>query len=113
MRSICFQFQPWRAPTLSTLRVTMLMARIAASESKLVRFSIQKGRDRTACVNYIFTAGKTAPIWKTLYLRVLHHRQWGSLLRKSSIVTAEGTRGWDNYLQLHHFDSTQILDKLA
>jgi hypothetical protein len=90
----------------------MLMARIAASESKVAEFSTEKSRDRTAWVNYLFTAGKADPIWKTLHSRVLHHRQWGNLLRKSSIVTVEGTRGWDNYLLLHHFDSTRILDKL-
>jgi hypothetical protein len=89
------------------------MARIAASESEVIGFSIQKGRDRNLWVNYLFTAGNANPIWKTLNSRALHHRKWGGLLRNSAIETAEGTRGWDNFLQLHHFDPAQVLDRLT
>ena len=113
MRTICFQFQRRRAPALATEKVTMLMARIAASQSEVIRFSIQKGQDRNLWVNYLFTAGNVNPIWKTLNSRALHHRKWGGLLRKSAIVTTDGTRGWDNYLTLHHFDAAQALDRLA
>lgn len=33
-------------------------------------------------------------------------------LRRSSIVTCQGSRGWDDYRLLHHFDSRQPLDRL-
>jgi len=31
---------------------------------------------------------------------------------KSSIIVCEGTKSWDNYLLLHHFDPTEKIDKI-
>jgi hypothetical protein len=40
------------------------------------------------------------------------HGRLGPKLRRSSIVTCQGSRGWDNFRLLHHFDSRQPLDSL-
>ena len=36
----------------------------------------------------------------------------GPQLARASIATCQGSRGWDNYLLLHHYDRTFKLDSL-
>jgi hypothetical protein len=35
----------------------------------------------------------------------------GSALRNAAIIMCEGTRGWDDYRLLHHYDPAQPLDR--
>jgi hypothetical protein len=63
--------------------------------------------------NFYFNSLAVGRTWRMLHSRALGHRKWGSRLRRSAIVTCEGSRGWDNYLLLQHFDKRQLLDKLA
>ena len=43
--------------------------------------------------------------WLKLFLRELK-------VLKGSIIVAQGDRGWDDYLLLHHFDRNEKLDSL-
>ncbi len=87
------------------------MARIAMS-SNVREFAIRTGRGKERWVNFLFTSASVARTWNTLESRAMTHRRLGPQLRRSSIVTCQGSRGSDNYRLLHHFDKGQALDSL-
>ena len=61
--------------------------------------------------NFINLNIKTNNI-KSLWLKLEPYLQEQIQLKESSIVTCEGSKSWDNYLLLHHFDSLEKLDIL-
>ena len=113
MRTLCLQFQPRRAAGLSPQVMTVLMARVAAALPHMREFSFRRGSARGPYINYFFESRTPARVWKALRGQALRHRRLGGSLRQSTIVTCQGSRGWENYLLLHHFDSAQPLDTLA
>src|SRR2546423_15490080 len=113
MRTLSVQFQPRRSPGLAARSVTTLMARIAMSVAELREFTVRRGTDRGPYLNYLFTCRSPRRIWKVLRSRALAHRRLGPGLRRATIVTCQGSRGWDNYLLLHHFDPRLSLDRMA
>jgi hypothetical protein len=110
MRTICLQFQPKLVPGIAVNAISKLMLRLSLSP-EIRGFSIQRGR-KHSWVNFLFNSQAVGRTWKTVQSRALAHHKWGPRLRRSSIVTCEGSRGWDNYLLLHHFNTQQGLDKL-
>jgi len=88
------------------------MVRIAL-DAQVRSFSIQRSRARDAYVNFIFESPTVAKTWRMVDARVLSHRALGRGLRAASIVVCQGSRGWDNYRLLHHFDARKPLDALA
>ena len=111
MRTINFHVQPRRASPLDVVVISRLMMR-AAWNPRVEMFSIHRDRRRT-WLNFGFSGPAAGQVWKMLRSEVINHRQWGSRLRRCSIVTCEGSRGWDNYVLLHHFDADQPLDTLS
>jgi hypothetical protein len=112
MRVLCVQLQPGRAKALSTRTVTQLMVRIADALTDVRQFSFDRGSDRGPYINYCFKSRSPARVWKALSKRAFGNGRVGALLRGSSIVTCQGSRGWDNYLLLHHYDGKVALDRL-
>jgi hypothetical protein len=74
-------------------------------------FSIVRGR-KNAWINFLFEASALPSVWNELRTRALKHRSLGAALRRSAIVTIQGSRGWDNYRLLHHFDGREQLDRI-
>lgn len=111
MKILCFQVQPKRSRGIDLDAVAALMARIAMS-SDTRDFTIQRGRGKEPWVNFLFTTASVARTWNMLESGAIKHGRLGPKLCRSSIVTCQGSRGWDNYLLLHHFDSRQALDRL-
>jgi hypothetical protein len=97
---------------LTVAVVTRLLADIAASSASVREFSTAKGPDGT-WVNFFFRGRSVSAVWRALHSRGLRHRRWGASLRRASIVTCEGQRGWDDYRLLHHFDPAIPLDDHA
>jgi hypothetical protein len=114
MRTLSVQFQPRRSPQLSTARVLALLSRSVAADPVVLRFEVQKGNDRGPYVNFHFIGqNRSLPhIWSLVKRRALKHRSLGGALRRASMVTCEGSRGWDNYHLLHHFDPKVPLEVL-
>jgi len=114
MRTLSVQFQPQRSPRLSTARVLALFAKSVAAEPIVRSFEVQQGQDKGPYVNLHFATQNRslADVWALIKRRVLADRAVGPALRRSCIVTCEGSRGWDNYLLLHHFDPKVSLDVL-
>ena len=112
MRAVCVQFQPHRAKALSVRTVTQLMVRIAEAMTDIRQFSFDRGSVRGPYINYCFKSRSPARVWKALNTRAFSNGRVGVLVRRSSIVTCQGSRGWDNYLLLHHYDGKVALDRL-
>jgi hypothetical protein len=112
MRTLCVQLQPNRAKALSPRSVTQFMVLVAERLAHVRQFSFDRGKDRGAYINYCFKSRSPGRVWKVLKARAFGTDRFGSLLRRASIVTCEGSRGWDNYLLLQHFDSKVPLDQL-
>ena len=49
---------------------------------------------------------------KELWVKIKKYLQEHNELANSTIVTCEGSQGWDNYLLLHHFDSKEKLNEI-
>src|SRR5208282_3473337 len=111
MRTICLQGQPNRAPGIGVNAVSMLMPRLSLPP-EIRGVSIQRG-PRHLLVSFLFTSQAVRRAWRMVHLHELAHRKRGPRLRRSSIVTCEGSRGWDNYLLLNRIDAQQALDSLT
>ena len=112
MRTLSVQFQPSRAVKLRRNTISDLMLRIAL-DTNVRSFSMKRSRARDAYFNFLFESPTVARTWRAVHLRALGHRTYGRALRRSTIVVCQGSRGWDNYRLLHHFDPKKALDSLA
>jgi len=108
---MCIQVQPKRAPGIDLDAVSTLLFRLSLSPG-IRSFSIQRG-PKLSWINFYFESKTIGRTWQTLHSGALNHPKWGARMRRSSIVTCEGSRGHANYLMLHHFDKKQVLDQLA
>jgi len=89
-----------------------LMLKIAL-EAQVRTFSVQRSRSQSAYINFTFESPTVASAWRLVHARALGHRKMGTPLCDASIVVCQGSRGWDNYRLLHHFDRRKQLDSLA
>ena len=114
MREFLVHLQPDRADGLSVSSVKLLLATFAARNPKVVRFAFSGGRDRGPYINFMLTCrtGDVAAVWRALRRHVFANPRLGRKLRHSCITTCEGTRSWDNYLLLQHFNEDVSLDRL-
>ena len=114
MRALILQFHPKRAPRLPLARVVQRLAEVAASLPEVKAMTFMRGRDRGPYVDVSFTlAAKHLPkLWSRVSIRALGRDAFGRALRSAAIVYCEGSRGWDNYMLLYHFDLRQTLDRL-
>lgn len=102
MRKGCVQFQPDRVTAQESL------VRQAFRDA-FPNAVIDMGNDGGRYENILFEA--ESPEDALLKLRaVFDSPDAGLAARRSCIVTCEGERGWDDYVLLHHYDRTLIVD---
>jgi hypothetical protein len=76
-------------------------------------FSIQRSKARDGYFNFSFESPNASRVWRAVRGRALGHRAFGRALRHSTIIVSQGSRGWNNYGLLHHYDLRKTLDTLA
>jgi hypothetical protein len=76
-------------------------------------FSVERSRAPGRYLNFLFSSPTAAPTWRAIQRIALQHRRFGARIRRSTIVTCQGSRGWDNYRLLHSFGPDRKLDKLV
>ena len=113
--TLCIQFQTRRALGLDPGIVEGLMSRLAIAQDAIRRFELQRGRDRGPYINFSFSGSRIAlaKVWMDVERRILSGSRFSPKLRASVIVTCEGSRGWDNYLLLWHFNPSVRRDRLS
>jgi hypothetical protein len=109
---LTIQIQPKRQPTLDLARALAKLANVAATRPSVRELHIRKGCDRGPYIDITFTvpANEVAALWRQLSKNVLGKDAAGRKLRLASMVYCQGSRGWDNYRLLHHFDPEVVLD---
>jgi len=114
MRDFLVHLQPNRVGAPSVPSAKVLLSTFAAKNAKIVRFAFASGRDRGPYVNFFLTcrASDVAAVWRAVKRQVFANPQLGRKLCRSCITTCEGTRSWDNYLLLQHFDEDVQLDRV-
>jgi hypothetical protein len=115
MRALLLQFLPERSPQLKVRHALALLASEVAVDHRVKTFEVSRGNARGPYVNVRITSqNREFPhVWALVKDRVLSHRLLGVKFQRSCIVTCEGSRGWNNHLLLHHFDSTVRVDDLG
>ena len=110
---LCIQIQPHRAPDLDVAAVRNRCAALASNETVIERFAVVEGPDEVAYINLMFATQTIGALWELLQRHLYGDEAIGTALSKSSMAMCEGSHGWDDYLQLHHFDPKVKLDNLT
>jgi hypothetical protein len=103
MRLVAVQFQPTRAGRMESavrqaLRDAMPDAEVTAGDEEGERYE-----------TFVFRAESPAEAVSRLS-PVLDTPALGVFARRSCIATCQCEHGWEDYLLLHHFDPTMVLD---
>ncbi len=108
MRCLSLQIQPDRIPQLNVAAVVKELTELTAEPNHSANVDVQEGNDEGRCINVTWSTRNYTTLWNTLQNKLEQDHQ----LSQCSIVCCEGQHGWDDYLLLHHYDSTQQLDEL-
>jgi hypothetical protein len=104
------QVYPERAPDLDLDNVLGLFS--DAAQMADAELTMSAGNDDGPYVNYDFLSGDLPWLWEVLQNEVFSDDILGPQLALAAIVTCQGSKGWDNYLLLHHYDQNFELDTL-
>ena len=110
MPALKVQVHPERAPALDLDSVLEIFAN--AAEMADAELTITDGGDDGPYVDFDFLTGDLPRLWEVLQSQVFEHDEVGPDLAVASIATCQGSRGWNNYLVLHHYDRSRKLDIL-
>jgi hypothetical protein len=110
MPALTVQVQPERAPRLDLDGVLGIFSR--AAEMADAELTVTEGGDDGPYINYDFLTSDLPRLWEVLQSQVYTDEELGPQLALASIATCQGSRGWDNYLLLHHYDRSVKLDGL-
>lgn len=102
MPAFQLQFQPDRSPTLDVPAVVASLSSLDASAR------VTDGVDDVRYINIDFSPVDAISLWSAIRDRLSAEPD----LSRAAIVICEGRHGWDDYLLLHHFDRSLILDEL-
>jgi hypothetical protein len=102
MTAIHVQIQPNRSPTMDAPAVVARLSSLDASAR------VTDGVDNGPYINIDFTPVDAMALWREIRDRLLAEPD----LFRAAIVACEGQCGWDDYLLLHHYDRTLILDEM-
>jgi hypothetical protein len=106
MKTLNINLQPDRLDIANVPDMILLL--IDRGNEAGARVTVTEGEDTARYININFETNDLARLWQVLKPEIASRRS----LSRSTIVCCEGNNGWDDYLLLHHFDSTLILDKI-
>jgi hypothetical protein len=102
MPKVIIQFQPQRGHTLDEIKISDYLNNLGLD------IEVTEGFDTGAYTNFVIETDNVAALWNNIKIKL--HSIPG--FDNTTIVTCEGTYGWDDYLLLHHFDPEEPLDEL-
>jgi hypothetical protein len=71
-----------------------------------------EGFDKTRYLNFTFGTEALNTLWSLIQSTVFDNAAFAEPLGKSSIVVCEGNDGWNDYLQLFHFNPSLPRDSI-
>ena len=102
MKYLTIQIQPERSPNIDKNIVILFL------KDNGYMPEVDEGNDSGEYINISIKTNNIKTLWLEIMLLLKSNKQ----LSSSSIITCEGSQGWDNYFLLHHYDSNEELDTL-
>lgn len=102
MGYISIQIQPKLSPSINSEGVASFL------KSEGYTPEITEGDDSGKYININIKTNNIKELWVKIKEYLQEHNDFAN----STIVTCEGSQGWDNYLLLHHFDSKEKLNEI-
>ncbi len=110
MRSLSIQVQPELAPGLDTGRLTQVFSAVAHKHDLVKHHAFDNGIDRGPYFNYTFGTLKARELWWLIQDDIFRSQEFGYHMSCASMVMCSSETGWDDYLQLFHFDPSVPID---
>ena len=111
MPALNVQVHPERMPSLDLDAVLEIFSN--AAQMADAELTVSEGGDDGPYINYDFLTRDLARLWEVLQSQVFSDDTLGPQLALAAIATCQGSKGWDNYLLLHHYDRSLKLDTLG
>ena len=102
MGYLSIQIQPKLTHTINSEGVTTFLKNEGYTPE------ISEGNDSGKYINLNIKTNNIKELWVKVEKYLKEHNE----LANSTIVTCEGSQGWDNYLLLHHFDSKEKINEI-
>lgn len=109
---LCVQIQISRAPSLDRDRMSHLFGSMGANKDIVERYVVISDEHGGEYINFIFETKAVGELWRQIRDRIYKDAVIGNGVAQSSLAICEGRNGWDDYLLLYHFDSSEKLDTL-
>lgn len=104
------QVHPARAPFLALTGLKEECSRLAAANAAIESFFHEDGEDEGPYLDLVFETQNPLRSWPLLKRALYGSPRFGLGLRQSSTASCTGLDGWNDPLQLYHYDPTVHLD---
>ena len=104
MKSLSIQVQPELAPGLDTERLTQAFSAVAYRHDLVKHHAFESGVDDGPYFNYTFGTPEAGELWRVIQNDIFSSQEFGYHMSCASMVMCSSETGWDDYLQLFHFD---------
>ena len=111
MPALNVQVHPERMPSLDLDAVLEIFSN--AAQMADAELTVSEGGDDGPYINYDFLTRDLVRLWEVLQSQVFSDDTLGPQLALAAIATCQGSKGWENYLLLHHYDRSLKLDTLG
>jgi hypothetical protein len=105
------QVHPERMPSLDLDAVLEIFSN--AAQMADAELTVSEGGDDGPYISYDFLTRDLVRLWEVLQSQVFTDDILGPQLALAAIATCQGSKGWENYLLLHHYDRSLKLDTLG
>jgi len=112
MKTLIVQMQPDLVSGLDAAALTRELEQFGASSPNGSHQATERGNDDGQYINIVFSTDDLTTLWREVKAAFLEGHPSREGFARLSIITCEGSAGWDDYLLLHHFDESETLDLL-
>lgn len=110
MKSLSIQVQPELSPGLDIARLTQAFRSVAQKPDLVKHHAFDSGVDGGAYFNYTFGTPNARDLWIVIQDEIFNSQEFAYHMSRASMVMCSGETGWDDYLQLFHFDPSVPID---
>lgn len=105
MKSLSVQVQPDRSPGIDMARLADLFQELAGRGDLVLRHAFDNGDDNGAYYNFTFGTERPGDLWQAIRQLIYLAPEHQAHMAVASMAMCSSEAGWDDYLQLYHWDS--------
>lgn len=109
-KNLVIQIQPDLLSTPSKDLIIQDFIKFLNEISPVGHCSVSTGDEDGSYINIELQSGDVQRLWEKIQNELSINSNDFSVLAKGIVVVCEGDKGWDDYLQLHHYDPSEKLD---